>query len=342
MEKKPFVSFEIDAIPERRPYLLSRDFVFLKRLKSHRTSEPFKGVLFRVVKSTMVLVDFGDDFHSQHSSSNKYDVSFSFNRVCLKRAHQAIAATMGSSFRDVLFPSLNSISSHLILQTNQCPLDTASRILSHKVTLPYLIQGPLSVTIDKLSRTGTVIQQAILKIYRTYPNCRILVCAPTNRSCDALMQSIHDKIPRSMLFRANAAFRDYYLVPDDIIPESSYEGECFTCPSLSELQNFKVITSTYVSSFRLHTSGVKAEHFTHIFLVDASSAVEPEVAVPLANFVGKNSVVVVTGSSRNFPNWVRSDMARKHGLKTSYFERLLQIEPYASRSPMFVSHLEYI
>jgi len=38
------------------------------------------------------VVEFGEDFLLQHHSTRKYDVSFSFNRVCLKRAHQAIEA----------------------------------------------------------------------------------------------------------------------------------------------------------------------------------------------------------------------------------------------------------
>jgi len=40
MNEKPLVSFEIDAIREKRPYLLSRDFVFLKG--SCKTEGTFK------------------------------------------------------------------------------------------------------------------------------------------------------------------------------------------------------------------------------------------------------------------------------------------------------------
>ena len=308
-----------------------------------------------MVKNTTVLVDFGDDFHSQHSPSKKYDVSFSFNRVCLKRSHQAISAAKDSSFHDVLFPTKpNTASSPLIASSIHFHRDLASRIVNHRGPAPYLIEGPLSLisdelsatgtalssTSDKLSATGTAIQQAIKKIYWTSFECRILICTPANKSCDSLMRSLHGQIPRAKLFRANAAFREYDLVPGDIIPQSLYEGECFTCHSLYELQDFKVITSTYVSSFRLHTAGLKADHFTHIFLVDSSSAMEPEVVVPLTNFVGKNTVVVATGSSGDHPRWVRSDMAWRHGLKRSYFERLLEREPYLSRDPAFITSLK--
>ncbi|KAF6153316.1 hypothetical protein GIB67_003506 [Kingdonia uniflora] len=81
-------------------------------------------------------------------------------------------------------------------------------------------------------------------------------------------------IEDSVMFRANAAFRDFEDVPDDILSSCTYKGECFTCPSLKELKNFKVIISTFVSSFRLHNEGISAGHASHIFLVDASSAIE--------------------------------------------------------------------
>ncbi|XP_010918410.2 probable RNA helicase SDE3 isoform X1 [Elaeis guineensis] len=346
VERKDFVAFEIDSVPEKRPYLLSRDFVYVK--PSGTEAGPFKGILFRVVKSTTVLVEFGDDFHKQHSPTEKYDVSFSFNRVCLKRFHQAVSAAMDPILRQILFPDPSSRSSSLNLPSSEVPacrssshhqLHVANQILSLKGPLPYLLEGPLSETREgTLSSTGAIIREAVLQLYKTCAQCRILVCAPRNRTCDALMEKWMLEIPKSKLFRANAAFREYHLVPDDIIPACFYEGECFTCPPLSELQQFKVITSTFVSSFRLHAAGIEANHFTHIFLVDASSATEPETIVALANLVSNKTVIVITGSSNDMPAWVRSDIARWKGLKKSLFHRLLQMEPYSKKDPMFMTH----
>ncbi|KAG6713695.1 hypothetical protein I3842_05G166300 [Carya illinoinensis] len=94
-KNKTFAVFEIDSIPERWPFLLSRDLVYAR--PSGTEIEPFQRVLSIVVKSTRVLVDFGDNFHSQHYASRKYDISFSFNRVCLKRAHEAVETTSNPS-----------------------------------------------------------------------------------------------------------------------------------------------------------------------------------------------------------------------------------------------------
>ncbi|XP_058007668.1 uncharacterized protein LOC110663960 isoform X1 [Hevea brasiliensis] len=71
---KTFVTFEIDSCREKRPFLLSRDFIFAR--PSGNKTEPFQGVIYRVVRSTTVLVEFGEDFYAQHHLSRRYDVSF--------------------------------------------------------------------------------------------------------------------------------------------------------------------------------------------------------------------------------------------------------------------------
>ncbi|CAD5195100.1 unnamed protein product [Musa acuminata subsp. malaccensis] len=359
----PFVAFEIDAVPERRPYLLSRDYVILKP-SGNTDAAPFKGVIVRVVKSTTVLAEFELDFHKQHSPAKKYDVNFSFNRVCLKRSHVAVSAATDPLLCKILFPDptppTNSSCSPIFqasLNIRDSKIRTLRRIQNLEGLVPYLIDGPLidhrplsdmeaesnlSITgaRSNLSITGHIIREAIVRIYRASSDCRILVCSPRNKTCDALMQSLFDEIPETKLFRAYAAFRDWDLVPEDIMPTCMYEGECFVCPPPDELQQFAVVASTFMSSFRLHSAGIRADHFTHIFLVDASSAMEPEATVALASLVSEKTVIVITGSLNDGPKWVRSGMARrKTGLKRSLFHRLREREPYRNIDPMYISIL---
>ncbi|CAK9188219.1 unnamed protein product [Ilex paraguariensis] len=152
--------------------------------------------------------------------------------------------------------------------------------------------------------------------------------------------SLKTQIPESDMFRANAAFRELDGVPFDILPSCLYEGECFSCPPRVEISKYKVILSTFMSSFRLHDVGIVAGHFSHIFLVDASSATEPETLVTLANLANENTVVVVIGAPRNHSGWVRSTIARYNGLLCSFFERLRQSELYNGLDPKFVTQLQ--
>ena len=314
-----------------------------------------QGFIHRVVKSRRVLVEFGDDFHSQHHPNRKYDISFSFNRVCLKRAHQAIEAALGPSSHNFLFPECvprkNILNPPALLDTydelNTNEFDAVRRILSFQGSPPYLLGGPLIGTDaqrylpeEKVStRTGLVVCKAVIEIYKTSKENRILICAPTNRTCDMLMRSLREVIRESDMFRANAAFREIDGVPIDILRSCPIKDECFACPPLQKLQKFRIILSTFVSSFRLHNQGIAAGHFSHIFLVDASSTTEPEATIALANFANENTSVIVTGKPGNCTRWVRSDMARKYGLKKSYFERLCEVGPYQILNPMFITEL---
>ncbi|TXG56934.1 hypothetical protein EZV62_018247 [Acer yangbiense] len=269
-------------------------------------SNPKQGIIYRVKSSTTVLVEFEEDFYSQHRSNCKYDISFSFNRVCLKRAHQAVSAASNPLFQDYLFPDCafrKEITTSASLLSSNYKLDSRQNsavrhILSFQGPPPYLVEGPRSVS-------NMVVQEAVLKIYKGSPQCRILICAPINSVCDALMRSLNQEIPESHMFRANAAFRELDEVPDDILPSCLY----------------------------------KAGHFSHIFLVDASSATEPETMIALSNLANEKTAVIVTGAPNNYPGWVRSDIARKKGLKVSYFERLRESKRYSSLDPAFITQL---
>ncbi|XP_048232078.1 probable RNA helicase SDE3 isoform X2 [Ricinus communis] len=351
-DEKIFVAFNMDSSLEKRPFLLSRDFVFAK--SSGSKTDLFQGIIYRVERSTTILVEFGEDFHAQHYPSMKYDVSFSFNRVCLKRAHQAVEAASDPSFESYIFPCWGSrkivpSSSPNIYYNNKLHPDQNSavrQIIAIQGPPPYLIEGQLCVdkrkwshcSSNRLSRTGLVVQQAVLEIFRSSRKHRILICAPINSTCDVLMTSLKE-IPETEMFRANAAFREIDGVPSEILASSLYKGECFACPPLQELQEFKVILSTYMSSFRLHNEGIPAGHFSHIFMLDASSAAEPEAMVALANLANENTAVIVTGSLGNHPGWVRSNIARKNGLIISYFKRLRERNPYDILDSNYITKL---
>ncbi|XP_059633325.1 probable RNA helicase SDE3 isoform X2 [Cornus florida] len=343
----------IYVIPEDIKSLIEKDIVpgVLRKPLSASTYKDYfeallyaedyyhEGIIYRVVKSNLVLVEFGEDFHSQHYSACKYTVKFSFNRVCLKRAHQAIAASSDPLFLNFLFPDVprNSLTAFQVLPINHKldaeKVSAVRQILGLKSPPPYLVEGSPSVT-------GMVVKEAVVQIYRSSPSCRILICAPINRTCDVLMRGLKKEIPESELFRANAAFRELDEVPPDILTSCPLKGECFSCPSLQELQKFKVILSTFMSSFRLHNEGIMAGHFSHIFLVDASSATEPETMVVLANLANEKTAVVITGAPWRHSSWVRSKIARENGLMTSYFERLCESKLYESLNPKFITRLQ--
>lgn len=346
MDDKTFVVFDVDSLSKKLPFLLSRDFVFAQ--PSGEEVGPFQGVIYKVLKSKIVLVEFGEEFHSQHASTRRYNISISFNRVCTKRAHEAIAAA-APLIQKFLFP--NSVSRDLLHNSTSFNLydhnlsqdekSAVHRILNFRGPPPFLVKGPLFGISKQLSRAGLVVKEVVLQIYQRYPGSKILICAPTNSTCDVLMRSLKMKIRESDMFRANAAFREISEVPTDILPSCLYEEEtgCFSCPSLQELRDFRVIFSTFMSSYRLYNAGISAGHFSYIFLLDASTATEPETMVPLANLADESTTVIVSGKSGDRSARVRADIARRNGLKISYFERLCEFGPYKNGNSMFIAQL---
>ncbi|KAJ4710483.1 putative p-loop containing nucleoside triphosphate hydrolases superfamily protein [Melia azedarach] len=135
------------------------------------------------------------------------------------------------------------------------------------------------------------------------------------------------------MFRANAAFREVDGVPVDIYSMCAYDGECFSLPSHGELKQFMVISSTFATSFSLLDHGITAGHFSSMFLVDSSSATEPETMITLSSFANENTTVILTGAPNNRTGWVRSDIARNNGLRMSYFERLRASNIYTTSNP---------
>lgn len=305
-------------------------------------------MIYRVVRSSLVLADFGESFHFQHDIDCEYVVNFSFNRVCLKRAHHAITTAPEIIYKNFLFPDFapkqDLPSSDLFVNYGrQKEAFAIHQILRHQGSPPYLVEGPISIVDrNRLSRTAEVIVEAVVQICRNSSSNRVLLCAPLNNTCDILMRALKKQINEGNMFRANAAFREVDGVPVDILPSCLYEEEmdCFACPSLESLKKYKVISSTFMSSFRLRDEGMISGHFSHIFLVDASSVTEPEAVVPLANFASTNTTVVVSGAPRNRSGWVRSKIARENGLRISYFERLQGSKLYKNLDPRVITRLE--
>ncbi|GLT30931.1 hypothetical protein SLA2020_057040 [Shorea laevis] len=327
-DDKIYVALEIGSTTRAWPFLLSKDTVFAH--PSRRKVAPFQGVIYRVVKNSTVLVEFGEDFHSQHHKGRKYDITFSFKRVSLERAHQAIAAASDPSFQKFLFPKSASrfpTSISFLPYSHKLDLDQNSvvhQMLNFQGSPPFLVEGQFCATYSKqLSRTGLVIVEAILQIYRHCPESRVLVCAPINSTCDVLIRGLKRDIPESDMFQANAAFREIETL------------------SIDNLKQFRVVLSTFVDSYCLHDKGISAGHFNYIFLVDASSATEPETMVALANLADEETAVIATGTRKVYSSWFRLDIVRQkqNGLSVSYFQRLCQSDPYRTNDPRFISHL---
>lgn len=106
------------------------------------------------------------------------------------------------------------------------------------------------------------------------------------------------------------------------------ENGHFGLPPLSVLKRYRVFVSTTVSVSVMHSLGVPAGHFTHIFIDEAGQATEPEAFIGIRMLVGEKTNVILSGDPLQLGPIVRSNVARAFGLEVSYLERLMKSDVY--------------
>ncbi|KAF8388088.1 hypothetical protein HHK36_026754 [Tetracentron sinense] len=347
MRKKgpQFLALEVPGLAERRPSLVYGDFVFAKLAYEDPddTTPSHQGFIHRV-EAEEVCLRFSKDFHQRHQDGNLYNFRFTYNRVNMRRLYQAVQAAEGLA-RELLFPCQSS-RRRVIKTTPMVPLSSSlneeqmcsvEMILGCKGAPPYVIHGPPGT-----GKTMTLVE-AILQLYITRMDARILVCASSNSAADHILEKLINKdiveIKENEIFRLNATSRPYEDVHPNNISFCFFDEFVFKCPPLKALMRYRVIISTYMSASLLYAEGIRRGHFSHIFLDEAGQASEPETMIPISNLCGRETVVVLAGDPMQLGPVIFSRDAETHGLGKSYLERLFEYEFYDSEDENFVTKL---
>ncbi|AQL09697.1 putative RNA helicase SDE3 [Zea mays] len=335
-----FLSLEVPGLAERRPSLVQGDFIFARY--AGNDSQPYQGFIHKV-EADEIFLKFDHQFHMNHRERNQYHVSFTYNRVNMRRLYKSIddAKYLGPG---ILFPHK---SPYRVLKRlpfkpldpyiNTEQADAVASILACRGVPPYVIYGPPGT-----GKTMTIVE-AVLQLYTGKKRANILICAASNTAADhvleKLLQGSHPIRPRD-IFRLNAPSRQYEDVNTDFIKFCFFQDLVFKCPPLQALVQYKIIISTYTSSYLLQAEGIRQGHFTHIFLDEAGQASEPEAMVPLSGLCGRDTVVVLAGDPKQLGPVVYCREAERCGLGTSYLERLLTgFEQYQTGNANYVTKL---
>ncbi|XP_021891275.1 probable RNA helicase SDE3 isoform X2 [Carica papaya] len=346
MKKKGtwLLALEIPGLAEKRPSLLPGDHVFVKHASKYfDTNYVYQGFIYHVEADEVVL-RFADEFHGHHRNGNLFDVSFTYNRVNMRRQYQALQAAATLDV-DILFSS--QLTERRFVKTvpftsftgflNEEQKQAIKMITGCKGAPPYVIYGPPGT-----GKTRTLVE-AILQIYETRKNSYTLVCAPSNSAADHILEKLISteavQVRDTEIFRLNATSRAYDDVQPAHIRFCVFEDSIFRCPPLMALKHYRIIISTYMSSSLLYAQGLKRGHFSHIFLDEAGQASEPESMVPISNFCGRQTVVIIAGDPKQLGPVSNSKTAETFGLGKSYLERLFESDLYGNGDEFFVTNL---
>jgi helicase MOV-10 len=174
--------------------------------------------------------------------------------------------------------------------------------------------------------------ECIRQILVNDPQAKILACAPSNSAADLIASRLQGHLSTNHLFRFYAPSRFKDQVPDELRPYTSTRDGHFTIPSMSCLGRFRVIVSTCVSASFCSGVGMARGHFTHIFIDEAGQATEPEAFVSIKMMANPKTNIILSGDPKQLGPVIRSGIARKLGLETSYLERLMDRDAYDNQT----------
>ncbi|KAI0263063.1 P-loop containing nucleoside triphosphate hydrolase protein [Gloeopeniophorella convolvens] len=247
-------------------------------------------------------------------------LQFRLNRMTLRRQYHALHASL-SSLCHLLFPSVSDMKPIRELSGNErdtLPLanenirrddqqmQTVVSILQQpKGSFPFIIFGPPGT-----GKTSTVVE-SIVQLLRYDASAKVLACTPSNAAADLLLERLSGAgLGADELFRINAYSRRREDIPEDVQAFSVLKGK--------KLGSYRVVLSTCSSAGLAETMGVRAGHFSHIFIDEAAQAEEPLVLIPIATFANAETNIVLAGDSKQLGPVNKSAAAAKAGLKLSY------------------------
>lgn len=213
---------------------------------------------------------------------------------------------------------------------------------------PMVVFGPPGT-----GKTLTMVE-AVVQILVTDPTARILCTGPSDSSADTFAERlvavgkerhvVSDRLTRKKLCRINSPQRlgGMAAVKPELLPFCPMRNGQFIVPSADQLAEFDVVVSTCAGAGLLQTAavmemgrdgwGVERERpgsafsFSHIFIDEASQAMEPESLVAIA-LGGESTCVVMAGDHKQLGVSVRSLAAGQ--LELSMMERLIS-QPFYS------------
>ncbi len=210
---------------------------------------------------------------------------------------------------------------------------------------PFVLIGPPG--------TGktVVVTEAVIQSW--YNGGTILVCAPSHSAADVICERLRpyatlhsseqkmkpqnrrerniqdlkgsSKTFKINMFRHNPPTRMVSSVRPAVLKFCAIVNQTFVLPNPQHLENFDVIVTTCAGSGFLKKSDFMLQNLTHIFIDEASQAMEPEIHIVLSHAT-RNTRVVIVGDPNQLGPVVRSLGAQD--LACSVQEKLLSKDVY--------------
>lgn len=142
----------------------------------------------------------------------------------------------------------------------------------------------------------------------------MLVCATSNDAVNAITNKLIEiaPIPKTDLLRYVSYSYSMQNVSDLLRKYINVTRNEFYQPSLQNMQNMKIITTTLVNAARIYNMGAK-ESFDYVFIDEAGHATETETLIPITCLLKRNGHIILAGDHEQLGPIIHSPIAREYG-----------------------------
>ncbi|XP_077972834.1 putative helicase mov-10-B.2 [Styela clava] len=327
----------VPGLAEKRPSVLKGDRLLAKTLDMYGNpgKDWYEGYVHGV-RQNDVEIQFDKNFHYDYISRMKVYIQFRLNRHPLKMMHRTL--TLVKKLKKILFP-VDDISYLLrdaekpklplktgFIENNPHQVAAIQNIVKENSSKIYIIYGPPGT-----GKTVTMVE-SVFQTMEKYSDFHILVAAPSNSACDLLVERLLELVDEKDIWRLTAPSRIN-------IPESMVEiSRIGTSASRENLSKYKIIVSTLITAGRIASANFEPRIFDRIFIDECGQSMEPELLVAVSGIIGDEGKVVLAGDPKQLGPIIRSRIAKKHGLQTSFLERLMGNPLYVKQNGKFNEH----
>ncbi|KAF3428361.1 hypothetical protein E2986_05091 [Frieseomelitta varia] len=289
-----------------------------------------KDLNYSYIMQKEVYVAVSDEFPISQLLENKVDVFFHAVNWPLKCYHYVLDNMCHYNLENLINPKINTdhyTSSkvdldwvHKNVANNEEQKTAVKNILnSSSYPAPYIIFGPPGT-----GKTTTLVE-AICQIRKKYKSKNILVCTSSNAAADEITRRLLHLLRHKDVFRISD-------IDEQIYPISNFINDAVIYLPKEIFIWKKIVISTFVSCMRLANLKLQTNHFSYIFIDEASQNIEIESLIPFV--ITKNRTeatshvqVVIAGDPYQLGP-VISCKKIEHLLGRSLLERLMECEPY--------------
>ncbi|XP_076234817.1 putative helicase mov-10-B.1 [Calliopsis andreniformis] len=324
----------VNTLDEDDPFVMIGDTVILQNTNSKQN---YFCKIVDIEGKNIFLALFKPDYRKKLLNCT-VNVNFSTSRWPIKCLHYVLHIIHEHHLVQSIYPKINTNHYkapqdnlnwiHTNVAENPEQKQAVINILNNSAyPAPYILFGPPGT-----GKTTTLVE-AICQIRNQYKCKHILVCSSSNAAADEIAKRLLTKLPCKDVFRMYAPSKRWEDLDKDISPSSNFVDNVVLFLPKEIFILKKIVITTLVTCTRLAKLNLLPDHFSYIFIDEASQSMELVSLIPFTLCSSNktkgtlHAQIVIAGDPHQLGPIVRCKLI-EHLLGKSLLERLMECEPY--------------